>query len=720
MSIQYFAKDRTFYLSGGDVSYVMHVTPEGNLMHLYWGKRVTDGAIIPRIDCYPEGASFDKPAQHQPWEIPTHIGGWYGQAAVGAVNEMGDDLTELKVVSHEIYPGKRELTGLPATYVEKDGEAESLEILLQDALTGLSVTAVYSVYAETGVITRSLRLTNEGKADLQITGLLAASVPLYGREYDVVHLKGAWARERRVARQSVGQGEYRIFSQRGASGHESNPFIALCEKSATEFAGEVWSMNFVYSGSFLAGAHVDNNDNTRLYMGMNPDTFRWLLQKGETLQSPEAVLVYSDAGMNGMSQKYHALYRTRLVRGAWRDKTRPVLINNWEGTYFDFNEEKILEIARRAADIGVELFVLDDGWFGRRNSDNCSLGDWVENPEKLPHGIAGLAERINALGLKFGLWFEPEMISPDSDLYRAHPDWCLHAEGRERVQSRHQLILDMSREEVQDYVIEAVSKVLRGANIEYVKWDMNRNMTESFSQGRDPRRQLETQHRYMLGLYRVMEKITSDFPEVLFESCSGGGGRFDAGMLYYMPQTWTSDDTDAVERLCLQYGTSYVYPASAMGAHVSAVPNHQTGRVTGMRMRGEVAMGGNFGFELDLSKLSAEDIEIARQLVCEVKQAREITGKGVFTRLISPFEGSHAAWQFVSPEGDQALLCVYQVLCRPNTPPFRVRMKGLIPGAIYEDEAGNRYTGDVLMNMGLWMALKGDFTSRVVRLKRAN
>ena len=364
MSIQYFAKDRTFYLSGGDVSYVMHVTPEGNLMHLYWGKRVTDGAIIPRMDCYPEGASFDKPAQHQPWEIPTHIGGWYGQAAVGAVNEMGDDLTELKVVSHEIYPGKRGLTGLPRHVCGKRRRGRESGNPFAGRAHGAFRDGGLQRVRRNRRDFRSLRLTNEGKADLQITGLLAASVPLYGREYDVVHLKGAWARERRVARQSVGQGEYRIFSQRGASGHESNPFIALCEKSATEFAGEVWSMNFVYSGSFLAGAHVDNNDNTRLYMGMNPDTFRWLLQKGETLQSPEAVLVHSDAGMNGMSQKYHALYRTRLVRGAWRDKTRPVLINNWEGTYFDFNEEKILEIARRAADIGVELFVLDDGWFG--------------------------------------------------------------------------------------------------------------------------------------------------------------------------------------------------------------------------------------------------------------------------------------------------------------------------------------------------------------------
>jgi len=718
MAITYLASNKTFWLSGGDVSYVMHVSDAGLLMNLYWGKKVADGAIEPHLECYPAGASFELQAGQLPYELPTRGSGWYGTPAVGAVNTQGNDVVVLTYVSHEIYAGKKPLPGMPTTYVEDENEAASLEILLEDKLTGLKVTACYTVFENSGAITRSLKIVNGGEGDISLTGAMAASVPVYGNQYDIVHLKGAWARERKPVRTALGEGEYRIKSQRGASSHEENPFVALCEKHATEFVGGVWAMNFVYSGSFLAGAAVNNFDNTNMFMGMNPETFRWLLKSGEEFVTPEAVMVYSDKGLNGMSHIYHELYRTRLVRGEWRDKVRPVLINNWEGTYFDFNEEKILDIARRAKDIGVELFVLDDGWFGKRNSDNCSLGDWVVNTEKLPNGITGLAKKINDLGLKFGLWFEPEMISPDSDLYRAHPDWCLHVDGRARTEARQQLILDVSRTDVQDYIIEAICSVLRSASIDYVKWDMNRNMTEHFSAQQCSCRQLETQHRYILGLYRVLEKITSDFPHVLFESCSGGGGRFDAGMLHYMPQTWTSDDTDAIERLTIQYGTSFVYPASAMGAHVSAVPNHQTGRMTSMRMRGEVALGGNFGFELDLSKLSDEDMETAKQLVDEVKAVRELTQKGIFTRLISPLESRHAAWQFVSADGNEAMVCVYQVLTKPNMPPIRVKVMGLEADAWYEDQDGVRYNGGALMNMGLWVYFRRDFQSRIVRFKK--
>ena len=716
MSVTYNGDMKTFCLSGGDVSYVLHVDGNGHLMNLYWGKRVPDGAIAPALENYPSHASFDLQAYHLPWELPTRGRGWYGTPAVGAINAAGDDVVDLTYVSHEIFHGKKKPEGLPATYVEDAAEAETLEITLKDALTGLTVKACYAVYSASGAIVRSLLLENAGDKAMEVTALMAASAPLYGNQYDIIHLKGGWAKERSVVRTGLGEGEYRISSQRGASGHEENPFVALCDKSATEFQGRVWAMSFIYSGSFLAGASVDNIYNSRMFMGMNPETFRWHLEPGETIQSPEAVMVFSDAGLNGMSHIFHNLYRTRLVRGKWRDRVRPVLINNWEGTYFDFNEEKILEIARRAKDIGVELFVLDDGWFGKRNSDNCSLGDWVVNTEKLPGGITGLADKINDLGMQFGLWFEPEMVSPDSDLYRAHPDWCLHVDGRSRTEARQQLILDLSRKEVQDYIINAVCAVLDSAKISYVKWDMNRNMTEHFSAGRVPQRQLETQHRYMLGLYRVLEEITSRFPDVLFESCSGGGGRFDAGMLYYMPQTWTSDDTDAVERLAIQYGTSMVYPASTMGAHVSAVPNHQTGRVTGMRMRGDVALGGNFGFELDLSRLSDEDIATARRLVEDVKKVRGLTQKGEFTRLMSPFEGQYTAWQFAGE--DEALLCVYRVLTRPNTAPIRVRMQGLDAEARYVDDEGNEYMGAALMHMGMWVNLEGDFSSRVVRFSR--
>ncbi len=720
MSIQFDSASRSFYLSGGDVSYVMHVAENGALMNLYWGKRVPDGAISTTLEGYPKAASFDMAENRLPYELPVRGSGWYGTPAVSVLNAQGNDVVVLEYTGHTIYAGKKPLPGLPATYAESEEEASSLEIELTDPLTRVCVTAVYSIYEASGGLTRSLRIANHGRETVTLNGAMAASVLLYGHDYELIHLKGGWARERKVVRTPVGEAEYRIFSQRGASGHEQNPFLALCAPSATEHLGEVWSVNFVYSGSFLASAYVDNNENTRLSIGMNPDTFAWKLESGEVFTTPEAVMVYSDAGLNGMSHLYHTLYRTRLVRGAWRDQVRPILINNWEATYFQFNAEKILNIARSAQKLGIELLVLDDGWFGKRDSDNSSLGDWVVDRRKLPDGIVGLAEQVNALGLKFGLWFEPEMISPDSDLYRAHPDWCLHVDGRRRTEARQQLILDMSRKDVQDYIIDAVSAVLNSANIEYVKWDMNRNMTEHFSGQQIPSRQMETQHRYILGVYRVMEAITSAFPHVLFESCSGGGGRFDPGMLFYMPQTWTSDDTDAVERLGIQYGTSFAYPASAMGAHVSAVPNHQTGRSTSMEMRGNVALGGNFGFELDLSTLSEEDTVTAKALVDQIKKVRELTQKGIFSRLLSPFESSYTAWQFVSETKDEALLCTYRALSKPATPPILVRMQGLDPAAVYADEEGSRYHGAALMYKGLWIRLPKDFSSKIVHLKKVS
>ncbi|MCQ2458452.1 MAG: alpha-galactosidase [Clostridia bacterium] len=716
MSFFYDEKYRSFYLSGGDVSYVMHVDDEGELENLYWGKRIPDGSVVPEMNRYYAVASFDRGDYRRPHELPVRGTGWYGTPAVDVINARGNDVVTLRYVSYTVYASKKPLPGMPAVYTETDNEADSLEILLEDPLTGLRVTSVYTVFNESGVITRHLSLENAGSEVLTVRGAMAASVPLYGNGYDLVHLKGSWARERSVIRVPQGEGEYRIFSQRGASGHEENPFLALCRKNTDEFSGEVWAMNFVYSGSFLALSFVDNAGNTRMSVGMDPATFTWRLEQGETFCTPEAVLVWSEKGFNGMSRTFHRLYRRRLCRGYWRDRPRPVLINNWEATYFGFTEEKLLAIAERAKQIGTELFVLDDGWFGRRDRDDNSLGDWVENRNKLPCGIKGLAEKINAIGLKFGLWFEPEMVSPDSDLYRAHPDWCLHVDGRPRTECRQQLILDMSRTEVQDYIIDAVGKVLSGANIEYVKWDMNRNMTEAFSGDRVPERQLETQHRYILGVYRVMDILTTRFPNILFEGCSGGGGRFDPGILYYMPQFWTSDDTDAVERLKIQYGTSFVYPPSAISAHVSAVPNHQTGRSTGMQMRGDVAVGGNFGFELDLSALSDDDITVARQLVTRVKQVRSLVQQGDYYRLLSPFEGNYTAWQFVSEDRGEVLLCAYVTLVTPNTVPIRIRLQGLDPDAVYRDESGREYAGAVLMNMGFWMQLKQDFTSSVIHL----
>lgn len=718
MSIFYDENQKSFYLGAGKASYVLHVDENGRLLNQHWGARVPDGAIQPDLSHYPTLASFDPRTNALPWELPTRGSGWYGEPAVAATNAKGDDMVQLTYVSHAIYMGKNRLPGLPATFARREGDAETLEIELMDRLTGLRVTTAYSVFEETGAITRSLRLKNESGEDMQINGVLSASAPVHGSSYDVIHLKGAWARERHVMRQTQGEGEYRIFSQRGASGHEANPFLALCERSATEFSGEVWAVSLVYSGSFEALSYVNNTENSRLSIGLNPDVFTWKLEPGETFVSPEAAMVYSPDGLNGMSHAFHRLYSENLMRSKWFERDRPILINNWEATYFNFNEEKILQIARRAKELGVEMLVLDDGWFGKRNTDNCSLGDWVVNPEKLPGGLNGLSDRLHDLGLKFGLWFEPEMISPDSDLYRAHPDWCLHVDGRARVEMRNQLILDLSRKEVQDYIIESVSAVLESARIEYVKWDMNRNMTEPFSGAQTPARQKETQHRYMLGLYRVLEEITARFPEILFESCSGGGGRFDPGMLYYMPQTWTSDDSDAVERMFIQYGTSFVYPPCAMGAHVSAVPNHQTGRTTAMQTRGDVALGGNFGFELDLSQLSDADAETVRRLIEREKQVRTLVRTGEFTRLLSPFDHPYAAWQFRARDNSEALICAYRLMTRPATPHLLLRASGLDESAVYMDDDGNTCSGAALTRYGLWLHLPGDFTSKVIHLRR--
>lgn len=718
MSIFYDENQKSFYLGAGKASYVLHVDEDGRLLNQHWGARVPDGALSPDFSHYPTLASFDPRTNALPWELPTRGSGWYGEPAVAATNAKGDDMVQLTYVSHAIYMGKNRLPGLPATFARREGDAETLEIELMDRLTGLRVTAVYGVFERTGAITRSLRLKNESGEDMQINGVLSASAPVHGSGYDVIHLKGAWARERHVMRQTQGEGEYRIFSQRGASGHEANPFLALCEKSATEFSGEVWAVSLVYSGSFEALSYVNNTENSRLSIGLNPDVFTWKLEPGETFVSPEAAMVYSPDGLNGMSHAFHRLYSENLMRSKWFERDRPILINNWEATYFNFNEEKILQIARRAKELGVEMLVLDDGWFGKRNTDNCSLGDWVVNPEKLPGGLNGLSDRLHDLGLKFGLWFEPEMISPDSDLYRAHPDWCLHVDGRARVEMRNQLILDLSRKEVQDYIIESVSAALESARIEYVKWDMNRNMTEPFSGAQTPERQKETQHRYMLGLYRVLEEITARFPEILFESCSGGGGRFDPGMLYYMPQTWTSDDSDAAERMFIQYGTSFVYPPCAMGAHVSAVPNHQTGRTTAMQTRGDVALGGNFGFELDLSQLSDADAETVRQLIEREKQVRTLVRTGEFTRLLSPFDHPYAAWQFRARVNSEALICAYRLMTRPATPHLLLKASGLDESAVYMDDDGNTCSGAALTRYGLWLHLPGDFTSKVIHLRR--
>lgn len=719
MAICYDAANRLFHLTGGNTSYVIGIDEHNQALNLYWGAKLTDPDVWYMWEGTPEGASFDRPANRLPMEYPTGAVGDMRIPACRVMGSYGDVVTQFTYQSHDIIPGKPGLEGLPATYTEDDGEAQTLILHLKDELTGVAADLCYSIYAASGMIARSAKLTNASDAPVQLIEAASANVDLFGTDYELVHLWGGWSIERSVERVPVMRGVQKIGSRRGASGHEHNPFLAVVRPDTTEFAGDAYGFNLVYSGSFAIQAGANSYEATRVTIGLNPEDFTWRLDPGASFQTPEAVLGYSDQGLNGLSQGYHKLYRTRLCRGQYRDEPRPVLVNNWEATYFGFNEEKLLAIAEKGKEIGIEMFVLDDGWFGHRDSDNSSLGDWVVDQKKLPNGLKSLGEKVHALGMKFGLWFEPEMISPDSDLYRAHPDWCLHVPGRARTEARQQLILDLSRQDVCDYVIDAVSAVLASAPIDYVKWDMNRNFTEAGSALAAAHEQREVPHRYMLGLYRVMEAITTAFPNVLFESCSGGGGRFDPGMLYYMPQTWTSDDTDAVERLKIQYGTSMAYPVSSMGAHVSAVPNHQIGRTTSMQMRGDVALSGNYGYELDLSKLSQEDLDVAKENIALYKAIRTVVQQGTFTRLISPFEQPAAAWQFVDDDGSEVVACYFRVLARPNPNMVNLKLKGLCPERRYQDlETGKVYAGSTLMNLGLRMPIRmKDFSSYVVHLK---
>ncbi|SDD04651.1 alpha-galactosidase [Paenibacillus sp. UNCCL117] len=728
MPIEVDESQHIFHITTSHTSYAFQISKLGYAANLYWGAKVRSTALDRVLQFRGRGAVSPRPLPEDPkfspdtlpQEYPGYGVGDFRAPAFQIQTKSGSTAAELAYRSYRIVEGKPALQGLPATYAEAPDEAQTLEIELHDAQTGLSVTLAYTVFPEFDVIVRSARLCNEGGEPVKLLRALSMSVDMPHDDFDLLHLSGAWLRERFIQRRPLVPGGSYIESRRGTSGHQHNPFVALLSKQADEDHGEVYGLNLVYSGSFLAQAEVDQFHSTRISIGVNPFDFSWQLDPGEAFQTPEVVMVYSDKGLSGMSAIYHRMYRSRLCRGAYRDKERPILVNNWEATYFDFDSEKLEHIASLGAELGMELFVLDDGWFGSRNDDRSSLGDWTVNAKKLPGGLSDLAERIGRMGMQFGLWFEPEMISPDSDLYRMHPDWCLHVPGRRRTLGRNQLVLDLSRPEVCDYMVETISAVLSSAPIRYVKWDMNRNMTEIGSAALPPERQRETAHRYMLGLYSMMERITSRFPDILFESCAGGGGRFDPGMLYYMPQTWTSDNSDAITRLQIQYGTSLVYPASAMGAHVSAVPNHQVGRMTPLQTRGHAAMSGVFGYELDLTLLSEEEREEIREQIIIYKNIRSIVQFGDFYRLISPFEdGGEAAWMFVSPDRSECVVFYFQVWADVQGPLKKLRLKGLDPGRDYQLAGEEKpYGGDHLMQVGVAIpVLKGDYQSVMLHFK---
>ena len=709
MFIYFHEKTKTFHLQNEKISYVMCVLKSGELAQLYYGKRIHDredfgylleGAIRSH-SAYPVDGEFGISPEHIKQEYPSFGYGDFRQGAIEILQKNGSRLSRFRYCSHEILPGKPKLCGLPATYTEKDEEAQTLIITLEDPACGVCLELLYTLFSSEGIIARSARIINQGDAPVQVTRAMSLCLDLPDSEYEWIQFSGSWARERYPVMRRLETGTTQIESIRGNSSHQQNPFVILKRPNTDEAAGEAIGVSFVYSGNFRISAQVDPYRVTRIMAGINPTWFSWKLDPGDSFQTPEAVMVYTDQGLNRLSQIYHRLYRERLMRGLWKEKERPILINNWEATYFDFNEEKLLKIAAKAKECGVELFVLDDGWFGARRDDHAGLGDWVAAKELLPGGISGLSEKVEALGMKFGLWIEPEMVNPDSDLYREHPDWCLHVPGREPSLSRNQLVLDYSRPEVVDHIHGMISKILRESRISYIKWDMNRSITDCYSVAKDPENQGEIYHRYILGVYSLYERLISEFPEILFESCAGGGGRFDAGMLYYAPQAWTSDDTDAMERVKIQYGTSYAYPIVSMGSHVSAVPNHQVGRITPLKTRADVAYFGTFGYELDLNRLSEEEQEQVREYTGFMKKYRRLIQFGTFYRLQSPFEHNESAWMVVSEDKKQAIAGFYRTLSRANSHFSKIRFQGLDPDFAYRVNGKDLFYGDELMNSGM-------------------
>ena len=737
MPIIYNEKTREFHLYNQEISYIIKILDNDQPGQLYYGKRLTHREDFSHLfeyamrDMSPyafEGNSTFS-LENIKQEYPTFGCGDMRFPAYEIERENGSHVVEFVYKEHKIYNGKPKLEGLPATYVESDDEAQTLELVLEDTSINTRIVLLYTIYEAFPVIARSVRFECDSDEKIILLSAMSACVDLPDKDYEMIDLAGVWARERHVRRHKLDYGIQSIYSMRGCSSYQFNPFLALARENADEFQGQVYGFSLVYSGNFLAQTEVDNYDTARVLMGIHPNGFKWTLGKGESFQTPEMVMVYSEAGLNGMSQTFHKLYRTRLARGTWRDKVRPILINSWEAFYFDFDAPKLLGLADAATDLGMELFVLDDGWFGKRDDSTSSLGDWYPNEEKLKGTLKELAEKINAKGLKFGLWIEPEMTNKDSDLYRAHPDWLLAEQGKRICHSRTQYVLDFSKKEVREYIGDMLENLLAEVPVSYIKWDMNRTFSEVFSNGNDREYQGKVCHKYILGVYELYERLTSRFPHVLFESCASGGARFDPGMLYYAPQGWTSDDTDAIERLKIQYGTSMVYPVSCMGSHVSASPNHQTNRVTPIETRADVAYFGTFGYELDLLKLGEEDKAEIRRQIAFMKEKRDLIQKGTFYRLKSPFEGNETAWMIVSEDQKKALVGYYRVMQPVNVGFKRLKLKGLKEDTCYK-VSGYAYDcyGDELMQVGMILSDsasgvwkkgvndKGDFQAEVFEI----
>ena len=710
MGIIYCEKDRIFTLQTKNTTYQMQVDRYGFLLHLYYGKK-TDTCMDYLLTYYDRGFSgnpYDAGEDRTysmdtlPQEFPCYGNGDFRSTAFAVENADGSMSCDLRYKSHKIFDGKYNLEGLPAVYASEE-EAQTLEILMEDPVTGVKVVLLYGVLPAQDIITRSVSVKNESSGKIYLNKIESASLDFLYGDYELLTFYGRHAMERNVQRVPVVHGTQKIGSVRGTSSHQHNPMMILAEKETTEDKGNCYAMSFVYSGCFQGEVLKDQLNQTRMMLGLQEEAFRYPLERGEMFQAPEVILSYSAEGMNRLSQNLHHCIRQHICRGKYKEEIRPILINSWEAAYFDFTGDTIYELAKAAKEVNIDMLVMDDGWFGKRDDDNSGLGDWFVNEKKLGGILGNLIKRINDLGVKFGIWIEPEMVSEDSDLYRKHPDWALTVPGRNPVRSRNQLVLDFSRKEVVDAIYDQICKVLDQGNIEYVKWDMNRSLMDVYSSvKRDQGRVL---HDYVLGLYDFLERLVQRYPNLLIEGCSGGGGRFDAGMMYYTPQIWCSDNTDAIDRLRIQYGTSFGYPVSVVGSHVSAVPNHQTGRKTPLHTRGVVAMSGTFGYELNLMKLSEEEKQEIREQIAEYKSYAPIIQNGLYYRLSNPTTEEICAWEFVhtdEKEQSKVLLNIVMQVIHGNMTVNYVKLQGLEETAVYrEEKSGKRYTGAALMYGGM-------------------
>lgn len=724
MAIIYHEKRRVFTLHTKHSTYQMKVDEYQYLLHLYYGKTVHSDMsyMLPFYDHGFSGNPYDAGGNRTysldvlPQEFPVLGTGDYRTHACKIREENHCYGCDLRYAGYETIRGKYALPGLPAVYAD---HAETLTIRLRDERIGVEVTLYYGILEDIDIITRSVKVTNIGQKKLFLEKISSACLDFLHGQYDVVSFYGRHMMERNVQRTAVSHGRQMYGSIRGTSSHQYNPFMILAQSDATEQSGECYGVSLVYSGNFNAEVERDQFDQTRLIMGVSEEQFSYPLLPGEEFYAPEAVLSYSSEGLGLLSYHYHQCIREHICRGKYQHQVRPVLINSWEACYYQFDGNDIVRLAEQAAELGIEMVVMDDGWFGKRSDDNSSLGDWEVNVEKLGCSLDELSRQVHEKGVQFGIWIEPEMISEDSELYRNHPEWALQIPGKKPIRGRNQLVLDFANPEVVQAIYEQISGVLKQGQIDYVKWDMNRSLADIYSSNAE--NQGTVFYDYILGLYRLLDLLTTEFPDILWEGCSGGGGRFDMGMLYYTPQIWCSDNTDAVDRVRIHYGTSFGYPLSVMGSHVSAVPNHQTGRMADMHTRGVVAMTGAFGYELALEKLSQEDKQEIKKQITLYHQTAPLLQNGRYYRLSDPMQEEYAAWMVVDADKSQALLSVVVLNIHGNMPVLYVKIDGLDEKREYRDRmTGTIYNGDALMAYGLPVSLQsGDYQAYQVFLEAA-